>query len=203
MISPYQAGSGLVRIIISVRLSVRPSVSVECTVTLFYTMGTWLELKEFPCLKLYVSLFLIREVSYVCMYVHVHVCMYVCTCICTYVCMYACTCMHVCMHVHVCMYMYMYVCMYVCMHVHVCMYVCTYVCMHVCSMYMYVLLFVYHLSLSSSYVLLHHVMGEIQGRKNAWVYPEGGMGAVSASIARAALSYGVDIYTEQVCMYSL
>ena len=41
-------------------------------------------------------------------------------------------------------------------------------------------------------------MGEIQGRRNAWVYPEGGMGAVSASIARAALSYGVDIYTEQV-----
>ena len=41
-------------------------------------------------------------------------------------------------------------------------------------------------------------MGELQGRRNAWAYPEGGMGAVSAAIARAALSHGVDLYTEQV-----
>lgn len=43
-------------------------------------------------------------------------------------------------------------------------------------------------------------MGEIMGRRNAWAYPKGGMGAVSAAIARAALSHGVDIYTEQVSL---
>ncbi|XP_006822710.1 pyridine nucleotide-disulfide oxidoreductase domain-containing protein 2-like [Saccoglossus kowalevskii] len=49
----------------------------------------------------------------------------------------------------------------------------------------------------SGYVLLHHVMGEIEGIKGAWGYPEGGMGAVSGSIAKAALSYGATILTEQ------
>ena len=36
----------------------------------------------------------------------------------------------------------------------------------------------------SGYVLLHHVMGELEGVRHAWGYPEGGMGAVSAAIAR-------------------
>ena len=31
----------------------------------------------------------------------------------------------------------------------------------------------------SGYVLLHHVMGELEGIRGAWGYPEGGMGAVS------------------------
>ena len=41
-------------------------------------------------------------------------------------------------------------------------------------------------------------MGEMNGRRNAWVFPEGGMGAVSAAIARSALSQGVELFTEQV-----
>ncbi|XP_041476921.1 pyridine nucleotide-disulfide oxidoreductase domain-containing protein 2-like [Lytechinus variegatus] len=49
----------------------------------------------------------------------------------------------------------------------------------------------------SGYVLLHHVMGEIDGVKGAWGYAEGGMGAVSASIASAARSHGATILTEK------
>lgn len=49
-----------------------------------------------------------------------------------------------------------------------------------------------------SYVLLHHVMGELEGRKNAWGYAEGGMGGVSQSIARAAESYGATLHTDCV-----
>ena len=40
----------------------------------------------------------------------------------------------------------------------------------------------------SGYVLLHHVMGELEGVRHAWGYPEGGMGAVSAAIARQRYS---------------
>lgn len=50
----------------------------------------------------------------------------------------------------------------------------------------------------SGYVLLHHVMGELEKEKGAWGYVEGGMGGVSQAIAKAALSYGVDIFTEKV-----
>ncbi|XP_070540182.1 pyridine nucleotide-disulfide oxidoreductase domain-containing protein 2-like [Ptychodera flava] len=49
----------------------------------------------------------------------------------------------------------------------------------------------------SGYVLLHHVMGELEGKKGAWGYPEGGMGAVSASIARSAQSHGATILTDK------
>jgi hypothetical protein len=42
----------------------------------------------------------------------------------------------------------------------------------------------------SGYVLLHHVMGEIEGVKGAWGYPEGGMGAVSEAIASSAREAG-------------
>ena len=49
-----------------------------------------------------------------------------------------------------------------------------------------------------SYILLHHVMGELDGRKGAWAYVEGGMGAVSAAIAKSAVSHGVHIFTEMV-----
>ena len=48
-------------------------------------------------------------------------------------------------------------------------------------------------SLGSSYVLLHHVMGEYAGKKNVWVYPEGGMGSVSRAIARSAEYHGARI----------
>jgi phytoene dehydrogenase-like protein len=48
----------------------------------------------------------------------------------------------------------------------------------------------------SSYVLLHHVMGELDGKLNSWAYVEGGMGAVSEAIANYARSVGVQIHTE-------
>ncbi|TRY84079.1 hypothetical protein DNTS_008926 [Danionella cerebrum] len=47
----------------------------------------------------------------------------------------------------------------------------------------------------SGYVLLHHVMGELEREKGAWGYVEGGMGGVSQSIARSARSLGADIFT--------
>jgi len=46
-------------------------------------------------------------------------------------------------------------------------------------------------------VLLHHVMGELEGVRGAWGYPQGGMGAVSGAIAKAALAAGADIFTQQ------
>ncbi|CAK6953251.1 pyridine nucleotide-disulfide oxidoreductase domain-containing protein 2 [Scomber scombrus] len=49
----------------------------------------------------------------------------------------------------------------------------------------------------SGYVLLHHVMGELEKEKGSWGYVEGGMGGVSKAIASAARSYGVDIFTEK------
>uniref|UniRef100_A0A8C5QFC8 Pyridine nucleotide-disulfide oxidoreductase domain-containing protein 2 n=1 Tax=Leptobrachium leishanense TaxID=445787 RepID=A0A8C5QFC8_9ANUR len=48
----------------------------------------------------------------------------------------------------------------------------------------------------SGYVLLHHVMGELEGRKGAWGYAEGGMGMVSNAIAKSAMAAGAEIYTE-------
>jgi len=47
----------------------------------------------------------------------------------------------------------------------------------------------------SAYVLLHHCMGEAAGKKGVWSYMEGGMGAVSQSIARSAKNHGADIIT--------
>ncbi|XP_062927478.1 pyridine nucleotide-disulfide oxidoreductase domain-containing protein 2 isoform X2 [Mobula hypostoma] len=49
----------------------------------------------------------------------------------------------------------------------------------------------------SGYVLLHHVMGELEGVKGAWGYVEGGMGSLSNSIARAAEVHGASIFTEK------
>lgn len=43
-------------------------------------------------------------------------------------------------------------------------------------------------------------MGEIQGIRGAWAYAEGGMGAVSQSIARAAKQRGVDIAVDAVSL---
>lgn len=47
----------------------------------------------------------------------------------------------------------------------------------------------------SGYVLLHHAMGQAAGRQGVWAYVEGGMGAVSESIATAARAAGADIRT--------
>ena len=41
-------------------------------------------------------------------------------------------------------------------------------------------------------------MGELEGVKNAWGYPEGGNGAVSMAIARAAEAHGAVINTDSV-----
>lgn len=44
-------------------------------------------------------------------------------------------------------------------------------------------------------------MGEIEGHRGVWAYAEGGMGAVSAAIARSALSEAAHIAVNAVrCM---
>ncbi|XP_065175374.1 pyridine nucleotide-disulfide oxidoreductase domain-containing protein 2-like [Sycon ciliatum] len=46
----------------------------------------------------------------------------------------------------------------------------------------------------SGYVLLHHVMGGVDGGgPGEWAYPHGGMGAVTGAMAQAAVKAGVDI----------
>lgn len=45
----------------------------------------------------------------------------------------------------------------------------------------------------SAYVLLHHVFGEVNGRAGEWGHALGGMGAVSAAMARACEAAGVTI----------
>jgi len=45
----------------------------------------------------------------------------------------------------------------------------------------------------SAYVLLHHVFGEVNGKRGAWGHAIGGMGAISEAIARAARARGAEI----------
>jgi len=45
----------------------------------------------------------------------------------------------------------------------------------------------------SGYVLLHHVFGEVNGKKGAWGHAIGGMGAISQAMSKAAAERGVDI----------
>ena len=45
----------------------------------------------------------------------------------------------------------------------------------------------------SAYVLLHHVFGEVNGKKGAWGHAIGGMGAISQAMAKAAAERGADI----------
>src|SRR6202789_4177371 len=47
----------------------------------------------------------------------------------------------------------------------------------------------------SGYVLLHHVFGEVNGKKGAWGHAIGGMGAISQAMAKAAAERGVEIRT--------
>jgi len=47
----------------------------------------------------------------------------------------------------------------------------------------------------TAYVLLHHYMGELDGVFRAWGFAKGGNGSVSAAIAAAAQSHGVEIRT--------
>ena len=48
----------------------------------------------------------------------------------------------------------------------------------------------------TAYVLLHHVMGSAGGKRGVWGYVQGGMGALSESIAQACSDLGVEIRRE-------
>jgi phytoene dehydrogenase-like protein len=45
----------------------------------------------------------------------------------------------------------------------------------------------------SAYVLLHHVFGEVNGKKGTWGHAIGGMGAITQAMAKAAAKRGVEI----------
>jgi len=45
----------------------------------------------------------------------------------------------------------------------------------------------------TAYVLLHHVFGEVNGKKGAWGHAIGGMGAITQAMAKAAANRGADI----------
>ncbi len=47
----------------------------------------------------------------------------------------------------------------------------------------------------SAYVLLHHVFGEVNGRKGVWGHAVGGMGAITQAMAKACTALGVEIRT--------
>ena len=48
----------------------------------------------------------------------------------------------------------------------------------------------------SAYILLHHVMGDVDGSIGAWGLARGGMGAISEAIASAYKSFGGELRTE-------
>jgi phytoene dehydrogenase-like protein len=47
----------------------------------------------------------------------------------------------------------------------------------------------------SAYVLLHHVFGEVNGKKGAWGHAIGGMGAITQAMAKACAAAGVTVLT--------
>jgi phytoene dehydrogenase-like protein len=47
----------------------------------------------------------------------------------------------------------------------------------------------------TGYVLLHHAFGEVNGKRRVWGHAVGGMGAITAAMAKAAASHGVEIET--------
>ena len=49
----------------------------------------------------------------------------------------------------------------------------------------------------SAYVLLHHVVGEVNGRKGVWGHVMGGMGSITQAMAAACREQGVAIRTEE------
>src|SRR3954467_261439 len=49
----------------------------------------------------------------------------------------------------------------------------------------------------SAYVLLHHCFGEVNSKKGAWGHALGGMGAITQAMAKAAITHGVDIRTDE------
>ncbi|WBO22465.1 phytoene desaturase family protein [Sphingomonas abietis] len=48
----------------------------------------------------------------------------------------------------------------------------------------------------SAYVLLHHVFGEVNGKKGAWGHAIGGMGAITGAMRQACEEAGVEISTD-------
>ena len=48
----------------------------------------------------------------------------------------------------------------------------------------------------SAYVLLHHVFGEVNGKKGAWGHSVGGMGAITQMMAKVCAQLGVEISLE-------
>ena len=48
----------------------------------------------------------------------------------------------------------------------------------------------------TGYVLLHHVMGQTDGRRGVWGYVRGGMGGLTQALGRAARDVGVDVRCE-------
>ncbi|MDQ2859468.1 MAG: NAD(P)/FAD-dependent oxidoreductase [Pseudomonadota bacterium] len=48
----------------------------------------------------------------------------------------------------------------------------------------------------SAYVLLHHVFGEVNGKRGAWGHAIGGMGAITQAMARTCAAQGVIIRTD-------
>ncbi len=48
----------------------------------------------------------------------------------------------------------------------------------------------------SAYVLLHHVFGEVNGKKGAWGHSIGGMGAITQAMAKVCRGAGVEISLE-------
>jgi phytoene dehydrogenase-like protein len=45
----------------------------------------------------------------------------------------------------------------------------------------------------TAYVLLHHVFGEVNGKKGVWGHAVGGMGAITQAMAKACAAEGVDV----------
>jgi len=52
------------------------------------------------------------------------------------------------------------------------------------------------MSPGSAYVLMHHWMGGVDGHAGAWGWAKGGMGGISAAMARAAEAAGAEIRTD-------
>jgi phytoene dehydrogenase-like protein len=48
----------------------------------------------------------------------------------------------------------------------------------------------------SAYVLMHHWIGEVDGQAGAWGWVKGGMGGISAAMARAAEAAGAEVRTD-------
>ena len=46
----------------------------------------------------------------------------------------------------------------------------------------------------TAYIMLHHYMGELDGKYRTWGIPKGGMGAISDAIERTAVKYGTKLY---------